>query len=288
MNLLTLDALPMLPQLQPLLRIAPALWQHPAVIALWIGGSIARGQADRYSDVDLHIAVRAETLETWKQPDVTRFFGGTCVGYKFLTFGEDTFLHHLLLNTGDIYDIVVQSAAAPVPEETVLVLGCRDEALLERLRMSRPVPAIPFPPANPAVIREILTDFWINTHKHRKVLARRLHLLAMTGIQTESALLLRLWYVEATGTDCGAQRTQTIHGLTDLMRTVEQAKGAEALVILGASMASREDIIHAIEALRDAVSHAGHALADRFCFEYPETLEQITRTGWADFLHSEN
>lgn len=129
-----------------------------------------------------------------------------------------------------------------------------------------------------------MESFWLNTHKHRKVLHRGLHLLSLTGIHLERQLLLRLWYIQATGCDCGEIRTQTIHGLTHLMQTVEQARGSEALEVLGASLASRADIFHTIEQLREQVTQTGRDLAQRLKFDCPETMEQTARRGWQEFL----
>ena len=280
---LTFAALPNLKQLKPLLEFAPRLWARPEVLALWIGGSIARGDADRYSDVDLRVAVRADAFEEWKRPAVHALLGDTFAAHTRMDFGELAFLHHVLLTTGDIYDIWIQSETHAVGADTIIILGCRDETLRASLEACKPnAPAVDAP-ASADAVRQCLVEYWINTHKHRKVLDRNLHLLAMTGIQTERAALLRLWHIEATGRDVGAPHTQTIHGLTRQMRTVEQAKGISALQTLGASLASHEDILTAIETLRDAVSQTGRLLADRLNFDYPIAAETVARQGWQEF-----
>lgn len=53
---LNLDALPDLPQSALLKQFAPGLWAAEGVVAMWLGGSLATGTADRYSDVDLFLA----------------------------------------------------------------------------------------------------------------------------------------------------------------------------------------------------------------------------------------
>ena len=123
---LALDTLPDMPQLKALHRFAPLAWQRPDVIAMWIGGSTARGNADLYSDVDVVVVVQDAALETWKQSWVQSLFGESVVGYKAFPLGEQAFLHHLILASGDIYDVVVRSLHAELPKDTILVLGCRD------------------------------------------------------------------------------------------------------------------------------------------------------------------
>jgi hypothetical protein len=286
MQYLHLGVLPDTPLCSRLAVWLPALWQQQGVLALWIGGSIAHGNADRYSDVDLRVAVKPDVLPAWKTPDFAALFGGECVGHQFLSFGEGAFLHHLLLRFGDIYDLLIQSGDIEPPADTILVLGCRDESLAQRLRQTAPPAVVRPDPADNETIRQLLVDFWIGSHKHRKVLHRNLHLLCMTGIQLDRAVLLRLWYVLQTGRDYGQVRS-TIHSLTQLTRTVEGDQGARALQIMGAATTSREQIYQAIEQIRDEVSAVGRRLADAMDFPYPDDLEAAVRSGWSEFLQME-
>jgi predicted nucleotidyltransferase len=285
---LALDTLPDLPQCSHLALVASALWQQEGVMALWLGGSLARGEGDLYSDVDLRLAVTQETLEHWRQPDLDTLLAGPCQVKVFLSFGETAFLHHLLLSNGDIYDLWVQSIERSPSPEAILILGCRDAGLEKRLEQIVPPPAALPDPPDPAVMEQVLREFWFNSHKHRRVLHRNLDLLAMTGIQVDRSYLLRLWYALATGNDCGPLQTQSIFGLTNLMRTVAQAQGATALEVLGAPLSDRSQILHTITLLRDEAAKAGRLLARQLGFPYPQTLEQTVRQGWADFLPLES
>lgn len=107
--------------------------------------------------------------------------------------------------------------------------------------------------------------------------------MAQTGIQIERDWLLRLWYIAVTGKDCGKVRSQTIFGMTRVMRTVEQVKGAEALAVRGASLEDRDTICRAIEQLRDEVAKAGLSLAESLGFSYPFALEAVARQGRQDY-----
>lgn len=273
-----------LPQLKPLIEMTPKLWEYPEVVAVWIGGSIARGNADCYSDVDLRIAVVPEALEDWRRVDLNALFAEECAAHVLLPFGERAFLHHLVLASGDIYDVWVQSSEEAVQDEHILILSCCDGNFADKLRKPQ-CASLPTPsPAEGKTVQALLEYFWINTHKHRKVLHRGLHLLALTGIHNERQLLLRLWYIQATGKDCGEMRTQTIHGLTHLMQIVEQSHSREALEVLGASLANPTDIRRAIEQLRDEVTQTGQLLAQRLDFAYTEVIERTARRGWQEFL----
>lgn len=133
-SVLDLEALPCLPQLAALAVAAPKIWERPEVAALWIGGSIARGCADIYSDVDLRIAVMPEALEAWRHVDLNTLFAENCVARVLLPFGERAFLHHLVLASGDIYDVWVQSVEEAVHDEFLLNLACRNEEFAAKLR----------------------------------------------------------------------------------------------------------------------------------------------------------
>jgi predicted nucleotidyltransferase len=67
---LSLDVLPDPPQSDLLRQLAPGLWQAEGVVAFWLGGSLAAGAADRYSDVDVYLAVEPEAKGDWMEPDL--------------------------------------------------------------------------------------------------------------------------------------------------------------------------------------------------------------------------
>ena len=276
--------LPDLPQSIVLKELLPAIWNRREVQALWLGGSLARKNADLYSDVDLRLSVTPESLESWTSPVFETLFSGHVLAHQTLDFGAEVRFHHLLLANGDIYDLWIQTTERPVQETDILVLGCRDEALLARLRFPPPPAAPPLSPAHENSLRTLMVWFWINSHKHRKVLHRNLNLLVLTGLHNEQATLLRLWYALATGQDPGEVKNQTIYSLSEQARIVEQARGAEALTVLGACCSDRISLLRTIQRNRDAVSDAGRQLAALFDFEYPATLEQMVRREWESFL----
>ena len=71
---LRIDNLPDLPQVDLLTEISKRLWNHEETIAIWLGGSFGCGSADRYSDIDLRVAVRRQSLDAWKNPNFEAVF----------------------------------------------------------------------------------------------------------------------------------------------------------------------------------------------------------------------
>ncbi len=278
--------LPPLPQSARLARLIPHLWNETDVVAIWLGGSLAAGAADEYSDVDLRVAVTPHALETWKTPDFHRLFEGEYVGGNCFPFADDAFLHHLALQSGMIFDLWVQISARDPSAEDILVLGCRDPEYQRLLDSIRPHPVAAWEPADPMTLQQALVDFWINSLKHGKVLHRHLDLLTSTGVGLERSFLLRLWHIQATGSDIGKERA-TIHTLTRTARAVETLLDAHAWRLQGAPLTTRAEIMAAIEAIRDEVSLVGRTLAMEMGFDYPNALEQTVRQAWRDVLATE-
>jgi predicted nucleotidyltransferase len=287
MDALDLGHLPDLPQRDTIGAVAATLWQQAGVIAVWLGGSLARGAGDAYSDVDLRVAVVPADLPSWEEPPFEQIFvHSPIVGHQVLRFDDDALLHHLLLANGVLFDFYVQSAERELSAEPNLILGCRSDLLASRLVQSqtdRPV-ALPHPP-RPEMLGRLLVDFWVNSHKHCKILHRNLDLLCLRRLHAERDLLLRLWYIEITGKDYAAAR-ETIHSQSEVVSMIERASGPQALTTLGAPTRNREEILRVIELHHELVSELGRQLAERFTFPYPAALESTVLQSWRTFASS--
>ena len=191
-------------------------------------------------------------------------------------------MYHLLLTSGVITDFLVQSADRDPPADWTLILGCRDGVFGQLLVSALlPPPAVPAP-ADPAVTCQVITDFWIGSHKHIRVLSRNLDPLVLIGLSLEQSVLMRLWYVDATGHDQGTQRP-TIHSLTQVVRAVTESVGPRSLEVLGSARTNRAEIKQAVEASRNEVAAVGRRLASRLGFAYPDALEQTVRRCWQEY-----
>lgn len=273
MNDLNLDALPVLPQRPLLMELAQDLWADPAVAALWLGGSLARGVGDAHSDVDLRVAFAAPAEIAEALPASAHRLAARMTYCVTRLSGGDAALHQMLLDDGQIYDLWVQTAAREPSHEARLVLGCRDAAFASKLAGGED-PSVSFKPADPEEIRRVVGGFWMNLRKHRKVLARGLTLIAWEGEHRIRQELLRLWHVEATGLDCGPLSPMTIHTMTPMVRTVETAQGGLALRALGRSSETEEEFRGAMERLREEGARVGRRLAERLGFDYPAAAEE--------------
>jgi len=270
-----------MPQLGIAKATAARLSTRPDVAALWLSGSLARGEADVYSDIDLHVAVDISMLPEWRTPNLVAL-GVEAAGAHLgvVDFGEYGLLHQIVLTSGDILDLLIHSATASLPQGPISVLYCRDPGLAERLASVTAAPPHEPPPADPGAVRQAIVDFWISSLKHTKVLARGLDAMAQVGLVHERTIMLRLWSIDVLGVDHGHRGT-TIHALTPIVRAVASSQGERALALLGAPLRTREELVVCIEANRDEVAAVGRRLSDRLGFEYPSALEKVVRDRWA-------
>lgn len=282
MDSAALNSLPPLPQVPILRRMTAALWAREDVAALWLGGSFARREADAYSDLDLRVAVAPDHFPAWTDLDPAALLGEPVVGTQRMSWLGTAF-YHVVLENGVIVDLLVQSADHTPPEDYTLPLACRDDAFGALLALAHLPPAEEALP-DPETIRQAVIDFWIGSHKHAKVIGRGLDPVVLFGLGLEQAVLMRLWYVAATGRDLGTQRA-TIHTMTQTARAIEAGPDAhETLRVLGAPRLTSADRLRAVETSRDEVARVGRRLAGRLGFAYPEALEQTVRDSWLRFL----
>jgi hypothetical protein len=283
MQALNFDSLPSLPQTPFLKEVVTRVWQHPEVVAVWLGGSLARGHGDPYSDIDLRVAVEASHLLTWEKPDLEGFFEGQPLAHHIMQFGENALLHHLLAANGDIYDLYVQGLErTPSPEER-LVLACRDETFHTKLLK----PFVKKPEltkeATAESIRGTLEFYWLNAHKHRKVLYRNLDLVLWQGLNFFRPDLLRLYYILLTEKDCGDLRGATIHAMTLVFQTLRDNADKNVHETVGLPTRTREEKLEAVDKLHEEVSKVGRLLADKYKFDYPNELEALVLSHWRTF-----
>jgi hypothetical protein len=273
MQSLNFDSLPPLPQIPFLKEVVTKIWRHSDVVAVWLGGSLARGHGDPYSDIDLRVAVETTSVSKWEKPNLEQLFSTQPLAHHLMRFGENALLHHLLAANGDIYDLYVQSLEhSPSPEER-LILGCRDEAF--RAKLLEPFENKPALARDitPEEIQHILEFYWLNAHKHRKVLYRNLDLLLWQGLNFFRPDLLRLHYILLIEKDCGDLRQTTIHAITSVEQTLQGKVDDSVLEVVHLPTRTRKEKIEAVNQLHAEVSKVGHTLADKHEFVYPKNLK---------------
>lgn len=289
-NNLSFEKLPDLPQMSHLKSVAATLWNRDDVVAIWLGGSFGSEKADRYSDVDLRLAVTPAAIEQWEKPDWEAVFGRPNVHHWSRPLGENSSLHHVLLDNAEMYDLWVQTPEVELHQEAKLVLGCRDDEFSKRLGAPSSEPRLEFEDVIPAKLMGALGMYWSNHVKHEKVIHRNLTLMLRDGVYIFTGILLRFKFILATGKDCGNVTfpPMTIHAITPVLTVLRDTYGNDLVDGFVPNEWTRAEAVSAIEKLDGAVASTGRELAEKYQFEYPFELEKVVLESWAKFKQREN
>ncbi len=288
-EVLTLASLPDLPQISFLHKLVPMLWQRPDVEALWLEGSLGRGNADLYSDIDLYVGVTDDAHDGWRELDVAGLFGDLYAAHDFSNFAADFFVYHVYLASGVIYDLHIHPLSRKLPAAHRLILACRDDGYRNELLAAVPdsaegVNAIFAPTAfDPATLRPQLVGFWINADKGRKVLYRRQDLTTYTGFHLFRQMLIRLLFIEQTGTDCGDLTRPSIHGLKAAAAVLGDALGDKLGLLMGPPARNRQELWAVQDQLHREFERVGKVLTERYEVDYPAALAEVVMANWAAF-----
>ena len=248
------------------------------VLAVWVGGSLAAGQGDAYSDIDFRIAVETGQVDQWTNPRWDHYLPiPPCEGL-LLRFGEQALLHHLLLTDGTIVDFFVQDRTYHHPEPSLVILACRDPQLRATLEgYVQPASALTRD-LEPESVRRLIVEYWIATHKQMKALARKYDQSAFVGLYVERMALLRAWYMQVVGKDIDARATLHLLGL--LHQGLDGRLTQEQRDLVGLPSRTPEETVAAIEAVRAEMSRVGRALANRHGIAYPDEIERVVQDSW--------
>ena len=266
------------PHAELIRKMAGLCYADESIQAIWVGGSLAAGHGDHFSDVDFRIAVGPGQAGSWTSPDWDRYLPLRPAGGLLLRFGEQSLLHHLVLADGTIVDFYVQDTTAKNHEPDVVILACRSaefRATLEQFAR----PADPLVRAiDGAAARQFFVDYWILTHKQAKAMARKYDEFAFAGIYLERLALLRALYMVQTGSDIDAR--PTLHMLGAMHKGLEGKLTAQQHSMLGLPSTTPGETAAVIEAIRAEMAQAGRLLAERHGFAYPYELQEVVLRTW--------
>jgi predicted nucleotidyltransferase len=273
--------LPDLPQSEILEAIATELWAATEIRAIWLGGSLARGGGDRFSDIDLRLFVTDASFSESELPEAAMILRRSTVVHLPLIF-PNGILHHLMLDSGMIIDLLIHQESSEPSNEARLILAVKDEALHAKLLHGvDPGPPV-FTAATPETIERLLATFWISELKHLKVIYRGLGLVAWQGEHFIRQEVLKLYYIAATGSDYG-YATGSIHVMSPVVTAIQNAFGNDVLAVLGTPRRTIAELLTHARELQDTVATLGRMLCTRHEASYPEAAEATVRRCWKEF-----
>lgn len=237
--------------------LQPQLAADLDVRAAWLAGSLGADQADRYSDIDLHLLV--SDLDAFRRN--ARAWLETLrplVLYKLLFDGQ---MINALTDAGLRIDIWLH-AAPPVLEpaknkvlldrDGVLHFAAPQEAALDRAQVA-------------ANLLAQIEEFWRCIVLLPTVIGRRELLVAFTGLNVELALVSDILM-----TGYGRPRDR---GVKVLNAYLGEERCAELEAALDLQGLNSESLVMAHMALAGVMRNHGPILAARHAFAYPQTLE---------------
>jgi len=255
-----------------------------SIQAIWVGGSLAAGRGDAYSDVDFRIAVEPGQVDEWTNPDWEQYLPIHPCGGVLMRFGEQALLHHLVLADGTIVDFYVQDTTRQNPEPNLVILACRNAEFRAMLEGFAHPAAVLVRAIDGAVARQFYVDYWITTHKEMKALARKYDHFSFVGLYLERMALLRAWYMQAVGKDIDSR--VTLHMLGALHKGLDGKLTEHQHNILGLPSRTPEETVTVIDAIRTEMASVGRWLADRHAFAYPHELEDVIWRVWNEHKES--
>jgi hypothetical protein len=264
--------------------IARKCYADGSVQAIWVGGSLAAGNGDAYSDVDFRIAVEPGHIDRWVSPDWEHYLPIRPCGGLLMRFGEQALLHHLVLADGTIVDFYVQDTTKQNLEPKLVILACRNAEFRQALEGFASPAAVLAREIDGAVVRQFLVDYWITTHKEIKGLGRKHDYFQFVGLYFERMALLRAWYMQAVGKDIDSR--VTIHVLGAIHKGLDGKLTTNQHNLLGLPSRTPHESVHAVDAIRAEMAGVGRWLADRYEFAYPHELEDVVRKIWDESKES--
>ena len=246
-------------QTEYLHTLQTALEANPAVKAAWLTGSFGRGNADRYSDVDLNIWLDAANLETFRQ--ATELWLNSIRPLVLFKWMFNDRMANCLTVDGLRIDLWLHTDAAPrLDESRVQVMVDREHALQFGTTESVPDPTR----LNNYLISQI-REFW-RCIAMLPTIGRDERIIGLFGLSIEVNVLTDV-IIGGYGIprDSGIKRLNPF--LPDALRAkIEQALSFDGLTASG--------LVQAHLALARIMQEEGRQVATRNGFEYPVDIEE--------------
>ena len=228
-------------------------------------GSLGRGTADRYSDIDLHLLLTGNGLKDF-----------TAEAEQWLGNIRPIVLFSLMFDGKMINALTVDGLRIDIwlhPVETITVDPARSQVLYdpdERIRFEHKDQAVDTGSLLPRI-----REFWRCISLTPAVAGRQELIVGMWGLTFETTLL-----ADILMSGYGIARERGVKNLNEFLPPDIRLEIEQAISIQGLSMQS---LVHAHLALASIAQTHGRTIADRHHFEYPAKLERTV----LEYVHKE-
>ena len=252
-------------------RVVLAAEADDRIRGLWLSGSLARGEADAGSDLDLLFAIADDAFDEfvrqwrdWIGEVCDPLLANDIPGSKLIF----TVLTDRLCRLDGVVEPVSRVSESP-HRRRIVVIDCDD--------LDRRVPAVePGPGPNPEKITKIIEEFWRQQAIFPAMVDGRGDLLcALSGVHNAGQMLYDVFV------ECNQPLPPM--GVKQFSRrlTRDQRRVLQALPAVGPD---RELLIIADAAVRRAMADAGRRAAERVGARYPRRLADAVTAHLADSL----
>ena len=240
-------------------KLQSALEANPTVKAAWLTGSFGRGNADRFSDIDLNLWLNANDVDEFRK-DTQAWLEAIRPLVLFRWMFNDRMANALTAD-GLRLDLWLHADAAPVLDPArVQVLLDRESALQMTASAAMPDAA-----ALRNRLLEMIREFWRCIALTPAVIGRDERIVSMMGLTIEASILTD---VIISGYDI--PRDSGVKRLNPFLPEELRQKIEEALAFDGLTP---NRLVQAHLGLARIMQEEGRKLATRHDFDYPAAVE---------------
>lgn len=246
-------------QTEYLHKLQGALEATPAIKAAWLSGSFGRGNADRYSDIDLNIWLDAAELDNFRKG--AQAWLNQLRPLVLFTWMFNDRMANCMTVDGLRLDLWLHTGDAPLLDEG------RVKILLDRENALR-FGATTTPPDADAVKNKLLQqirEFWRCIAMTPVIMGRDERLIGLFGLTIEMNIL-----ADVLISGYGIERDSGVKRLNPFLPDELRLKIEEALALEGLT---KNSLAHCHLALARIMQEEGRKIANRHGFEYPVEIE---------------
>ena len=236
-----------------------ALEAHPTVKAAWLTGSLGRGNADRYSDIDLNLWLDGADLDAFRQ-ETQAWLDAVRPLVLFRWMFNDRMVNALTTD-GLRIDLWLHTDAPTLDQTRVRVMLDRENALQFASNTAMPDPA-----ALKVRLLDQIREFWRCIALTPVVAGRDELLVGLFGLNIDVTVL-----TDVLITGYGIPRDSGVKRLNPFLPDALRIEIEEAVSIDGLTVNS---LVRATLALAHIMQREGRKIATRHGFAYPAEIEK--------------
>ena len=270
-----------LPQRDVITTIVDDLSQLDPVRSICIGGSLARGEGDEHSDVDVYVATDPDVHQQSASLNVSCVTSLDVVSVRESLFAGTRILH-LTLAGGGRCDVHVFELGKPTTEGDLVEVYDGTTSDQEPVHLQgRGVHPLHLDAPEPHALVETIKSFWTGSRVIAKALHRDQLLVAQWVARTLNVRFTRLFVIYRTQSDLlGGDFQVSTHAMKEVYGALSDTEKATLQTYLDHPLSSGEAFAASIFKMMQAVRHVGPVVAERNDTRYPDRLEQTVRNVW--------